>query len=433
MNIRSTLFWFLDYIKGSPVRTHLKEIEKVMEAGAGFNRQQFVQGRIHQILKHATEHTKFYSSYSAAMGIESFPVVDKNTIREQIESFLSAAIPEAERFPVITSGSTGTPFKTFQDRHKKNRNSADTIYFAKLAGFSLGEKLYYLKIWSEYNKKSRRLQRMQNIVPIDVLNLKRNAKEVIEKLKQEKKAFNMLGYSSAYETLVSTIRETPNWKTKWKINSIITMSESLSEGLKREGEAIFGCPVLSRYSNIENGIIAQQTLEEPNLFLINEASFFVEIFDQNEDKPLKDGEIGRIIITDLYNKAMPVIRYDTGDIGSISSQNIKEDNFRVLTHIEGRKLDLIYNTRGELISSYIVYKNMWKYVEIEQYQFVQESANTYCFKISMSGTFEREAELQSEFISFLGEDAEFRIEYLDEIPLLNSGKRKKVVNLMHQS
>ena len=51
----------------------------------------------------------------------------------------------------------------------------------------------------------------------------------------------------------------------------------------------------------------------------------------------------------------------------------------VLTKIEGRKLDQIYNTKGELISSYIVYKNMWNYTEIEQYQLIQREKNKYVF------------------------------------------------------
>ncbi len=72
---------------------------------------------------------------------------------------------------------------------------------------------------------------------------------------------------------------------------------------------------------------------------------------------------------------------------------------------------------------------MWNYPEIEQYQFVQVSKEEYVFKISMKGKFKREDELITEFKSYVGLDADFKVEYVDEIPLLNSGKRKKVMNI----
>ena len=126
---------------------------------------------------------------------------------------------------------------------------------------------------------------------------------------------------------------------------------------------------------------------------------------------------------------MPLIRYDTGDMGIMNEVLIEGRKTLVLSHIEGRKLDRIYNTKGDLISSYIVYKNMWNYPEIEQYQFVQVSKEEYVFKISMKSKFKRENELINEFKSYVGLDADFKVEYVDEIPLLNSGKRKKVMNI----
>jgi phenylacetate-CoA ligase len=71
---------------------------------------------------------------------------------------------------------------------------------------------------------------------------------------------------------------------------------------------------------------------------------------------------------------------------------------------------------------------MWKYTEIDQYQLIQEDAKRYRFKINASQKFNREQELKEEFIGYLGGDAVFEIEKVDEIPLLASGKRRKVVN-----
>jgi phenylacetate-CoA ligase len=423
-NLRSYIFWIQDALNGFLVKRHYQDIKFAMEKGVAFK----LDKQLDQLLEHAILTTQFYSKFDYKGGVNNFPVIDKNLIRENIDAFLSNQFSAKERIAVVTSGSTGTPFKTYQHIDKKKRNIADTIYFASLAGYNLGNKLYYFKIWSEYNKKSTLLQKIQNIVPIDVLNLETQAKYIIDKLNRNPTPISFLGYVSAFETLCKFLEKENKLSPHIKVASIITMSEGLNEYTSKMGSHFFNCPLLSRYSNIENGILAQQTLDRPDVFLINRASYFVEIMDLNSSEVLSYGNLGRIVVTDFYNKAMPLIRYDTGDLGIMDLTFINGVEQQILTKIEGRKLDQIYNTKGDLISPYIVYKNMWNYTEIQQYQFVQKNKNKYVFRISMEGEFKREKQLKDEFLKYLGNDADFSIEYVNEIPLLASGKRRKVVN-----
>ena len=423
--LRNQLFWLTDTIKGGSVKTQLNQIKAVFDNPDTLSA--YTQSALAELLSYATEQVPFYQNLKGGQ-IETFPVIDKNLLRADTERFCSVAVNPAERIPATTSGSTGTPFTVYHDRKKKIRNSADTIFFAKLGGYELGTKLYYFKIWSAYNKKSRLLRYMQNIEAVDALNLKANLGTVLKKLQGGKQPVAFLGYVSAFETICKYL-DTHPLEMKKKVSSVITMSESLDDYTKETAAKHFGCPVLSRYSNIENGIIAQQTIDSPDDFVINMASYYVEILDMNDDKVLEHGQLGRIVVTDYYSLAMPLIRYDTGDMGVLEEKLIGGRKLLVLSRIEGRKLDRIYNTKGELISSYIVYKNMWKYTEIEQYQFIQQSAKQYLFKVCIREKFKREDELIGEFKSYLGADADFQVEYVEEIPLLNSGKRKKVMNI----
>ena len=429
--IRQIIFWTTDLIKGGQVRQNYKDIERIMISSDNSFVKNEIDKRLNRLLIHAIETTTFYKNIDISLGIQSFPTIDKNLIRENISDFLSNKYSQNERIPAITSGSTGTPFKTFQGKAKKYRNTADTLFFANLAGYNLGNKLYYMKIWSEYNKKTWILQKIQNIVPIDVLNLKRDSKAVINQLNANKSSISLLGYVSAYETLCKELDKENIIDPKLKVNSILTMSEGLNDYTKVQGEKYFKCPVLSRYSNIENGIIAQQTLLDKDNFTINRASYLVEIMDMEKDVPVAEGELGRIVVTDFFNEVMPMIRYDTGDLGIKVVKEINGLQQQVLNKIEGRKLDQIYNTKGELVSSYIVYKNMWNYTEIDQYQLIQKNSNAYVMKICLSNVFNRESQLVNEFKEYLGADADFKVEYVNEIPLLNSGKRKKVMNEMN--
>lgn len=87
--------------------------------------------------------------------------------------------------------------------------------------------------------------------------------------------FAALGYVSALEQIIRYLDKKSKSFIDAKFSSVITMSESLSFESKNKLESIFRCPVVSRYSNLENGIIAQQETNGKNRFLINTASYFI--------------------------------------------------------------------------------------------------------------------------------------------------------------
>ncbi|MCF8381830.1 MAG: hypothetical protein K9H49_19830 [Bacteroidales bacterium] len=238
----------------------------------------------------------------------------------------------------------------------------------------------------------------------------------------------LLAYSSVYDALSYYMIKNNIDPIKIKIKAIIAMSEALNSSVKKDISRLFNTAAVSRYSNMENGIIAQQLTDGSEEFLINEASYFIEVLELNSNKPVPLGQAGRIVITDLFNYCMPMIRYDTGDVGVIEEKEVFGRLRTVFKSIEGRKMDLIYDTAGSLMSSYIITNNMWKYKEIKQYQFIQNSKKEYLFMLNTEIPFKREKELISEFSEYLGKDSQISVEYINEIPVLASGKRKKVLN-----
>lgn len=145
-----------------------------------------------------------------------------------------------------------------------------------------------------------------------------------------------------------------------------------------------------------------------------------------EDKPAKLGGYGRIVITDLFNYCMPIIRYDTGEITKLIELENGQTKFK---KIEGRKMDLIFDTKGNIISSFVIYTLFYNYYSIlKQYQFIQHSEKEYEFKLNGLDKFLYEKELVENIKKDFGIEAKVSITYVDEIPLLSSGKRKKVVS-----
>jgi phenylacetate-CoA ligase len=366
--VRENLFWSMDAVKGGSIKKHYAEIKSVIENNSSSN-EEIKNKKLQALFEHAASTTSFYKQYNGKLNLQDFPVLNKTNIRNELDKFISSAFSKDALIPTVTSGSTGTPFKIFQHKEKKQRNSADTIYFAQRVGYHPGQKLVYLKIWSDNNRKSKLLYWLQNILPVDVIALDDlKVQALLDVMEKEKSTFAIVGYSSALEVVCQYLDKKKRSPVKANISSAIAISETLNEYTKTTFEKYFGVPVYSRYSNVENGIIAQQVTGSGNSYLINTASYVLEILKMNEDVPAANAELGRVVVTDLYNYATPMIRYDTGDIGLLAADN------NYLEKVEGRKLDLLYATDGSLVSSYIVYKNMWQYTEITQYQLVQHGA-----------------------------------------------------------
>ncbi len=430
-NWRKGIFWFIDALKGSKVKSHYDDIKFQYKY---FNNKESFHKRnkdLNSLLKFTCENVSFYKNIDTRNGIHSFPIINKSIIKENINDFLVKDLKNKKSYPTTTSGSTGTPFTVYRDLNKVKRHQAENIFFQELAGYSLGSKLYYLRVWNEVNRKTLLKRVFQNIRTIEISNLSDdNIKFFLSDLEKDKSESSILSFASSLEIIARFI-EKNNLKFKSNnVKSIITMSEPITSNARHILEDFFGSPVVSRYSNMENGFIAQQELIN-SVYRINHASFYIEIFDIDQDKLLEKGELGRIVITDLFNYAMPLIRYDTGDLGRIK---MDKENIPYLSDIEGRRVDFITNTKGQILSPHAITNTMWKFSDILQFQFIQIAEKEYKIKINIDfDTYNKKELLITDLKEYLGKDANIEVEIVHEIPLLASGKRKKIINLMHSS
>ncbi|MBV1887795.1 MAG: CoF synthetase [Urechidicola sp.] len=423
--IRNRSYRFIDYIQGRHVKNHYDDIKFMMR---NYGSEKAIQKRaayLNDILNHAVTTTTFFKNYQNFKSIEDFPVANRNIIADNFEDFKSYKFSKRNTHEVSTSGSTGVPFKTLHNKHKCLRHNAEVIYLGERANFTFGQKLVYFKLWPKLRYKNWILNKYHH----SVLALEDNDIErLLKEIKGECRT-GMLGYSSAFERICKYLDKSNKKPLKdCNVNSIISMSERLNDYTKKAVKKYFKTTIVSRYSTMELGIMAQEELNRVGHFKINSGTFYIEIFDMNLDKPVKNGTYGRIIVTDLFNYAVPLIRYDTGDVGQLEIiKNEKGEEEPFLVNIEGRKLDLILNTKGEILPSQIS-MYMAKYGNFKQFQFVQCGEKEYILKLNTDKKVEEEEKLIYEYKSVLGDDANVKIEYVEGIPLLGSGKKKEVEN-----
>ena len=122
----------------------------------------------------------------------------------------------------------------------------------------------------------------------------------------------------------------------------IVTSEMLFEADKMLLEKALGVPVINEYGASEVDLIAIQNPQGD--WVVNAETCLVEIVDE-QNKVLPYGQEGRIIVTQLYNKAMPFIRYEVGDYGILDPKSTPQKP--ILQKLIGRTNDVIHLPNGK--------------------------------------------------------------------------------------
>lgn len=426
-NLRKEFFWGFDALMGGRTKSHYDDIKNILENYGSEKSSRRRNQHLHNLLDHAVTTTDFYREFSGYATLQNFPIINKSIIRENYEAIQSDAFRNKCNFKMATSGSSGTPFTTLQNMDKKRRNTADAIYFKQQAGFEIGYRLYYVRKWFKMHRRSWLTTQMRNIGMVNVTEFTdAYLSDFIATLKRDRSTKVILSYSSALRDICKYLDKIGSGPLTTDISCIIAMAEGLSDQTREALKKYFNAPVLLRYSNMENGILSLQLSEVNNHLQINWASYFIEILHTDKDVPVKYGELGRVVVTDLFNYCMPFIRYDTGDLARMVNDTVL-NCAPAFSKVEGRKMDTLYDTKGNIQSSFIIF-HLESYPEIKQFQFIQEGEKHYALKLNLEDIFQHEKEILELFKGYLGDDAEIGITYENEIPQLASGKRRLIIN-----
>ncbi len=420
--LRNWGFWAKDRVQGSPIGKHCEDIEARLGSGT------LSADRLEALLHFAVEHAPFYAACRGFGSLQDFPVINKNMIKAQYEAFRSDAFPGVHLHVMSTSGSTGTPFSVLQDPDKRRRVLAEMICFGRRAGYQVGDRFVFTRIWTRHNRKRWHAALRENEIMFDISSLDDPCLESLRTLLRTDAGIRcMLGYPSTFGPLIRYLEHQGDGPESSHLRSIISISERLPRATREALRSRFGCTVVSRYSNQENGVLAQQCPDREEYHL-NTASYVFEYLKLEEDLPAEPGERARMVITDLFNRGMPMIRYDTGDVVVRRPSAACGWTTETLSEIEGRREDFIYDTQDRLLSPSLVDLHLWPYTELKQFQFIQEAKGQYQLVLNGAKGHYRDEEFIDLAKGFLGSDASVSVVHVDQIPLLASGKFKLVVS-----
>lgn len=379
--------------------------------------------QLNEILTFATLYSEYYKKYADFKMLQDFPVVDKNVYRENWDKI---AVKEYSELPdsrvKYTSGSTGTPFKIVLDRARHGRWIAGNKVFREIVGMESHDKGIYVSANITDKQIPMDRQIRDNMYYIDCAFLdKGGINDFIDYL-IDNDVHYMTILASALERICIMIQEGKVKPWTGHFVGIDTQSDMLKESTRKIASEYFKCPVTDTYGCEEFGVIASEDGSGYGR-LVNNADLYVEVLELDKDIPVKEGEIGRLVITDLYNKAFPMIRYALGDLGSIITT---KDGKQYLNQLAGRQADMLYTTDGKPVNYFYIISLLEPYQDIKQFQLIQQDYNHFKWILNTENhSYEKMIVEYSK--NLFGKDSEWEFEYVTELPKLKSGKRKMTV------
>ncbi|URN84272.1 phenylacetate--CoA ligase family protein [Acetobacterium wieringae] len=342
-----------------------------------------------------------------------------------------------------TSGSTGNPLVALCDRSTNNvmaginimrsfARRADFMAFLKgggktmgvfaTGGFYLGNSSVRARLLSMPWKK-RQFGVISALYPLPRIVAELNAFKP-----------TMLG---GYPTILELLIDEQN-KGRLKIAPVIIMTggEYLSDQLREDLEAAFGCPVQTTYSCTEGGTIACECPEKH--FHINDDWIIVEPVD-HQNQPVPDGvQSDKILITNLYNYTQPFIRYEITDRVVMHHEPCPCNNPSPWLTLEGRTDDILTfyeNGKTIRISPLAIYATLKEIHGILRFQLIAHGQNQLELRI-IPGTgydpqrlFEAAQKNLADFLANHGvTNAQIAFSELMPMQHPQSGKFKHIIN-----
>ena len=315
-----------------------------------YDYQKFIEEKRKEIVQFHLENNTFYKNLVGNTDVSDWnklPILTKKNLQVPLKDRLSKGF-EKNIYINKTSGSSGDPFIFAKDKFSHALTWYSNIYRfgwfgidfnksfqARFYGIPLDKFGYYKERFKDFLAKRYRF-------PIFDLSDK-VLEEILQKF-QEKKFDYINGYTSSV-VLFAKFLHSKNIILKNVCPTLkvcMVTSEMLFDDDKILLEKYLGIPIVNEYGASELDLLAFQN---PNSeWQVNSETLFIEILDEN-NQPVPKGTSGKVVVTSLYNKAHPFIRYEIGDIGVLDEKSTWKKP--ILKQLIGRTNDVAILPSGK--------------------------------------------------------------------------------------
>jgi len=425
-------------MSGSKIPEFLKEIDQVSR----MSREEIVtyqEKQLELLLLHAYRNVPYYHRILPESGVisgggkvhlehyEDIPLLTKEIIRKECKNLYSSDSVKRKPYHNTSGGSTGEPVRFIQDREYDEWNIATKLHFNRVLGKEIGER--ELKFWGSdrdilegtIGVKNRIFNFLYNRYFVNSFRLtSRKLENTVDEWEKVKPLFVWSYLSSAYE--LARYLEKHSMALKYPPKGIIVTAAPLSESMRQHLEKNLRTLIYNQYGSREVGAIACECPKQEGLHIFDFFQY-VEIINQE-----KSGD-GHVVVTNLRNYSMPLIRYQIGDTAENKTGFCScGQQSQMIQNITGRILDHFILEDGTRIGGGY-FSNMLNFLPwVKKFQVIQKDYSTILCKIVPEGEpqLSHTREIEKKIKLLIGESCNVTFEFLDEIEPSKSGKHRYV-------
>lgn len=206
---------------------------------------------------------------------------------------------------------------------------------------------------------------------------------------------------------------------------LVSSAETLLDKMREKIETVFRTKIYDFYGSRETASLAGEC--QCGLMHIFTFNNYIEILDDH-NQPVKEGEMGKVVVTNLHNYSMPFIRYEIGDAAVLGSKKCKCGNMLpTLEKVAGRVEEQFVREDGGIVIGYFfvhllgVVRNKG---HIKKFQVIQEDYKRIKILIIPEGVMDKleKKSIEDKIRAVMGKDCKIIWDFVEDIPKTKSGK-----------
>ncbi len=403
---------------------------------------------LQRLLEHCQQHSSYFQKLWRACGLEpsqlqtladftAWPITNRDTMRDSAQEIRCIAT-DIGLVRKSTGGSSGSPLHFVLDRAADDRRCGATLRGYSWAGAlpgtrqthlwgtTLGKQNHWWKLKEHlYN---RYLYRRDMINSFNVYE--HDTPQLVGRINSFRPRV-LVAYTNPLYSLARAIAE--QGLRVHSPQSIVVGAEKLHDYQRQTIESTFQAPVFETYGSREFSLIGAECDRHRGLHMSME-NLLIEVL--NEDgTPTPSGHEGNIVITDLFNLAMPFVRYEIGDRAIAGfEQCVCGRNLPLLRKVTGRQLDLITTVDGQRLAGEFFPHVMKDFRSVRQFQVLQRELDSIEIKLVVDQHWTSHAleALRGTIQSTVGGSTHLHFVEVPHIPLTPAGKFRVVIGLPKQ-
>ena len=324
-----------------------------------------------------------------------------------------------------TTGSTGQPLTMLFDRRYFISYFANWLCFLAQNGIeSRPYALSQLHVCGGEHPGSRPIQLLQPAVGYSLyrkVNIERDGwpsvAALVDSMTDEPPDVQ-IGTPTRLEQLRMLLEEQPPARALAP-RLVITCAETLLPPTRERFERVFGARVFDSYGLTELGGFVARECRTHSGYHVQSPDYLVEVVDP-AGVPVPDDSEGEIIVTNLFSRIVPIVRYRTGDFGSITHTPCDCGLVTPrIVRLTGRAITRFQLPDGRTISPFDAFGPLIRRLPVDQFQMVQRGTRAIVFAYAagdpIDGLEETRA-LRDKVLRLFGESVRFRIDRVKDFP-----------------